>query len=293
MTHVMALRSRKTTKAIGSDATKTDEDSALIIAEESLMEDEEIDSLDEFVNPIVDLAKLEERNLSVAMSRSVLDIAGGHLQGTDVDDGDTGGHRRYGLRMRQKSNLAEIPRSSGSAFVNQTDTMSASSGSDQRPKDRAEYSKPSHPANISQSQRIPKPPDTQLPSSEPTSSQSHSLPMQRPPRLPISSQNLQSSLTSHGVPNPLANISTPLKPPPLIPHVPPISTASSKVASVASHTSSVPCPLPAVPCPLAPSIQLASKSVIIPTAVHDSNTLEFSSSDLISNRRGRIFFNGH
>ena len=273
MSHVMALRSRKPTKKM--DGIK-EEDAALISAEEKMMDDEEIASVDEFGNPIVDMAKLEERNLSVAMSRSVMDMPGGEPNGIhdDGDGDDTGGHHRYGLRMRHTSSHPVSPRSTGSDHLNRTVVASTQTKTGEVCGGRTAEA---HPTTITPSHPIAS--ISHLPVVPPAkSTTSPAPPLERPPRLPVVAKPLQ---TSYCVPNPLANLATPLKQPPPIP---PVSALlpTQHTPSVPSQTSTVPCPLPAVPCPLA--------APILPgPALHEPHTLEFSSTDLLPNRRGRIF----
>ncbi|KAI2504343.1 CCT motif [Fragilaria crotonensis] len=268
MSHVMSLRSRKPSKKL--DGIK-EEEAALISAEERMMDDEEIASVDEFGNPIVDMAKLEERNLSVAMSRSVLDMPGGEANGIHDDDEDNGGHRRYGLR---KSNHLVSPTSAGAELR---------SG-----RESGLHSDKALPTTITPLHPIPNlPPVQTLPPIKTTTPSAP--PMERPPRLPVIAKPLQSLHTSYCVPNPLANIATPLKPPPSILPAPALLSTQATIATAPSQSSTVPCPLPAVPCPLVPSILPAPAPTTITSAQPESHTLEFSSTDLLPNRRGRIF----
>ena len=288
MSHVMALRSRKPTKKM--DGIK-EEDAALISAEERMMDDEEIASVDEFGNPIVDIDKIEERNLSVAMSRSVMDMPGSEPNGIHDDNDDdldgSGGHHRYGLRMRQTASHPDSPKCAGPAdlsrtVVTSTQTRPGTESGLLTEKARPTTITPSHPIAS-----LPSVPVVLMVKS----TFAPAPPLERPPRLPVIAQPLQPLHTSYSVPNPLANITTPLKPPP------PILTASAllptqgNILSAPSQTSTtVPCPLPAVPCPLAPPILPVQAPPALMSATHETLSLEFSSTDLLpSNRRGRIF----
>ncbi len=268
MSHVMALRSRKPSKQL--DGIK-EEDAALISAEERMMDDEEIASVDEFGNPIVDMAKLDERNLSVAMSRSVLDMPGGEPNGIHDEDNDNGGHRQYGLRT---SNHPVFPTSAG-------------------PEPRAGeesvvVSEKSRPTTVTPLHPIPSLPHVHtLPPTK--KSTPPAPPLELPPRLPVIAKPLQTLHTSYCVPNPLANIATPLKPPPSILPASAVLTTQANTTIAATQSSTVPCPLPAVPCPLVAPIMPAPAPITITSAQPESHMLEFSSTDLLPNRRGRIF----
>lgn len=307
MPHVMALRSRKTPPK-KTEAVK-DEDAALISSEERMMEDEEIESVDEFGNPIVDMGKLENRNLSVAMTRSAADMSGGDTA-DDIDDDDnddTGGESRCGLRTTDKSSPPVSPRSTGSASPRRRSDGStepeAITGSIQvKTEPMTEVLDtttitPSQPLTSPPSQPIASPPLLKVvPLVKPTPLPTLPVPpLQRPPRFPMVAKPpevpLKTVHTSHGVPNPLANLATPLKQEPLIP---PVISSLPKVKEPCVSTpfqSTVPCPLSAVPCPLAAPVPPAPKVEVMPVpafAQPINTTSEFSSTDLLP-RRGRIF----
>jgi hypothetical protein len=288
MPHVMALRSRKPSK---KTVAIKEEDAALVSAEERMLEDEEIASVDELGNPIVDMSKLEERNLAVAMTRSVSDMTGGEHAGLDDDD-DSGGHRRYGLRTRRKSSPPVSPRSTGSASLRRRPDAS----SEPRPGIIKEtpagtiLGECSIPTTITPSQPIASPPPLEaVPLVKPKPLTAP--PLNLPPRLPVFENPplipAQTIRTSHGVPNPLASIPPPRK---QEPHIAPVPLSIHEVndSLSTSFRPTVPCPLPAVPCPLAAPIPPVPDVVVAPP-LPEPPTIEFSSTDLLPCRRGRIF----
>jgi hypothetical protein len=284
-TRIMGLRSR----------SKTDEeevaDAALISAEEKMLEDEEISSIDGFGNPVADTVKIENRNLTVAFARSVVETSGNIGDDGEPLDDDSGGQCRYGLRTTQKSDSATRDElgtgdDSASSIIDEKHVAGATS---QLVKLEPGGSAPL-PTLAPQPVASP-PPLKAVPLVKPTP-----LPP-RPPRLPapalakpLRAAPIQTS--SHGVPNPLANLATPIK------EEPRVSRSAATVApkaGVRAYQSSVPCPLPAVfsplPAPAAPKqrkIQPAPplvRAVSIPVATAVATV----SMDLIPTRRGRIF----
>lgn len=289
MPHVMALRSRKPSKK--TDAIK-DEEAAFVSAEEKMLEDEEIASVDEFGNPIVDMSKIEERNLAVAMTRSVSDMTGGEHHGGLDDDDDSGGHRRYGLRTRRKSSPPLSPRSTGSASLRRRPDASSEArpGTIKGKSGGSTHGECSIPTTITPSQPIASPPPLEVvPLVKPKPLTAP--PLNVPPRLPVFDKPplipAQTGRTSHGVPNPLASIPPPRKPEPIIAPVP-LSRPEVNDSSSTSFRPTVPCPLPAVPCPLAAPLPPAPDVVVAPH-FPEPPTIEFSSTDLLPCRRGRIF----
>lgn len=92
--------SRAQGASAGINATTREEsekDRALEIAEEKMLleEDEEIASYDESGNPVADTAKVERRNLTVALVNSVVETSG--------SNGDETPQHSYGLRRRKRA----------------------------------------------------------------------------------------------------------------------------------------------------------------------------------------------
>lgn len=274
ITRVMDLRSHskpETSPAEKDISVKEEEEAndALICAEEKLMEDEEIDSVDEFGNPVADTEKIEDRMMTVALARSVIETSGGALPG---DTGDTGaqGQHRYGLRTRRSasSRVASLtPEQPPSTRKQPPPVVSVS-----RAKPLRTHAVPMVKTATSNPLLASPPPLSVVPLVKPSSLTGPHL---APPRIAQrGSATLRTPIhTSHGVPNPLANFASPSMQQP----APGTSSSLSRhqPAISGSHPTTVPCPLSAVACPL-------------PATAPSAEMLPEAATELIP-RRGRIF----
>lgn len=184
---------------------------AAIVAQKKFMagEDEEISSFDSNGNPIVDTEKIENRMMTVALARSVVEATTG------------GGNGRNAKRNRRKSPTKNKIRKRG---------VSDSSGS-------STADAPVRPLSQTSAKPIP-PPPTELVKPSP-------LPNLSVPSSSALSGGSSKASTQHGVPNPLASVGTPLKGP-LKGNTSNIPLPTLAKSNAALGGTSVPCPLPTV-----------------------------------------------
>lgn len=297
--HTLGLRPRTNSKEIEHVA-----DAALISAEEKMLEDEEVASVDGFGNPVADTVKIENRNLEVAFARSVAD-----------DDGDKADYQQQKQPQDDSSTryvAATTTDGSASAIVVGTgdDATRRKPGEPQDQQLIKVEPGESVPLSTPAPQPVASPPLLKaVPFVTPATNHPPVVPPQRPPRLPIvisnpsvvpkrvvvaaapSSSRPPVHTSSHGVPNPLANLATPVKQEPPAPIVRPAPVpAPPKPVARPAYQSAVPCPLPAVLQPpkhvkMHAPTPLPAPVMSIPVATPMATV----SMDLLPTKRGRIF----
>lgn len=243
------------------DDSLANEEAVLHAAEEKLLadEDEEISSYDEGGQPIVDTAKLENRMMTVAITRSVVDST------------------NYELRTRQQPKTVAQPQTP--ALKQEPASQQQQQAQKPRPTQKPQHTTQQqvHRPPVQPQTRIktelPKPQTARISNTEGGSELTRRISQAAPPPSRIAKTGTSRLATAKAktaaqrlirplvkpnslpVPNPLANISTPTKI--MIKHEPPTSNAPGTKPYTAS---SVPCPLPPVPCPLPASVSATAAS---------------------------------
>jgi len=231
---------------------------AMVSAEKNfLMDDEEISSFDSNGNPVADTAKLEDHMMSVAMARSVAETISPVSLVNDK--------RSYSSRSRRNvsSNITTC--------VNTNARPQSGIITKRIPPPTTTLVTPSPlPAPVSSNAQV-----LQKARYSGTSSSSSSMPPMLTQRIVTTSQ--------HGVPNPLANIGTPMKHDRSLTLSSAVDITASKKPNTIFSGITVPCPLPKVRLPHPyTELNLSTKAEpVIPTTANTYTELPL--------KRGRIF----
>jgi len=231
---------------------------AMVSAEKNfLMDDEEISSFDSNGNPVADTAKLEDHMMSVAMARSVAETISPVSLANDK--------RSYSSRSRRNisSNITTC--------VNTNARPQSGIITKRIPPPTTTLVTPSPlPAPVSSNAQV-----LQKARYSGTSSSSSSMPPMLTQRIVTTSQ--------HGVPNPLANIGTPMKHDRSLTLSSAVDITASKKPNTIFSGITVPCPLPKVRLPHPyTELNLSTKAEpVIPTTANTYTELPL--------KRGRIF----
>jgi len=253
---------------------------AMISAEKKfLVEDEEISSFDSMGNPVVDTAKIEDHMISVALARSVADTAASVSSGR--------GHSSYGAK---KSRNDGCSRGSAESYHDMSTGVLSRILSGKiikpiLPPPTALVEPASLPAPMSNNTVLTRK------SRYTETSSSSSIYLRNSTNLSGRQRQQQQlvATSQHGVPNPLANITTPMKHdrPSLGPHA---SSHSSTIAITTSDKSNISLTGTTVPCPL-PKVRLPRSYASSNTTVKIEPTI-LSAANITTElpvRRGRIF----
>jgi hypothetical protein len=266
-----------------------DEDAALISAEERMLEDEEMESVDESGHPMIEVTTIENQNIAF-----VLNLGESEGDPSDVIPMDSSSAEFANSNQTHKS---LTPINSETTTLNQTleSTLGTISTTERTNVTFQTLVKTrSHP-QITTNPSLRKVPllmkPKPLPPPPPTLHHTTRV------NLVQSNASVATIHTTHGVPNPLASLSTPLK----SESSDDLQCSSSQVAISSSiplsKMTEVPCPLPPISCSLGwppsagqkDSVTFLNSNTGNVTEPHDSSKLELSSSDLLPKQRGRIF----